>query len=76
MTDLKHNIDLYKTIEYDNVDYPVYKVINKKDIDYVNNKNIFYSSPTGRYIVLYEDVNDLLLLLDFHKFMFLNHNLY
>lgn len=77
MTDtIKKNIDFYKNINYNDIDYPVYKVINKKNIDYVNNKNIFYSSPTGKYIVLYEDVNDFLSLLDFHKFMFLNHNLY
>jgi hypothetical protein len=31
MTDtIKNNIEFYKTIEYDNIDYPVYKVINKK----------------------------------------------
>ena len=77
MTDtIKNNIEFYKTIEYDNIDYPVYKVINKKNIDYVNNKEIFYSSPTGKYIVLYENVNDVFLLLDFHKFMILNYNLY
>ena len=77
MTDtIKNNIEFYKTIEYDNIDYPVYKVINKKNIDYVNNKDIFYSSPAGSYIVLYEDINNVFLLLDFHKFMFLNHCLY
>ena len=77
MTDtIKNDIEFYKTIEYDNIDYPVYKVINKKNIDYVNNKEIFYSSPTGQYIVLYEDIHNVFLLLDFHKFMFLNHSLY
>jgi len=74
MTDLKNNIDFYKFINYNDIDYPIYKVKNKKDIDYVNNKEIFYSSPTGLYIILYEDVNTIFSLLDLHKFMFLNHN--
>lgn len=77
MTDiLKKSIDFYKIVNYNDIDYPIYKVKNKKNIVYFNNKDIFYSSPTGSYIILNEDNNDIVSLIDIHKFMFLTHNLY
>ena len=77
MTDyISNNIDFYKNICFDNIDFDIYKVKKKSDIQYFNNKNILYSSPYGSYIILKTDDNKFVDLLNLNKYILLNHHLY
>lgn len=77
MTDILNNIDFYKTINYNDIDFNIYKVKNKRDIQYFNNKDIFYSSPFGLYIILNNsNYDNCLSLLDLNKYLIENYNLY
>ena len=53
-----------------------YKVKNKKKIQCFNNKEIYYSSPYGSYIILNGDFDKSFSLLDLNKFLLENYNLY
>ena len=78
MTDtIKKNITFYKSVYYDDIEFDIYKVINKDKIKYFNNKDIYYSSPYGSYIILNDNQNEKIIsLLDLNIYLIENYNLY
>ena len=71
----KENIEFYKNIYFNDIDFDIYKVKNKSNIKYFNN-DILYSSPFGSYIILKSDKNKFVSLLDLNKYIFNNYGLY
>ena len=72
----KENIEFYKNIDFNDIDFDIYKVKNKSNIEYFNNNEILYSSPFGSYIILKNDKNKFVSLLDLNKYIFNNYGLY
>jgi len=72
----KENIEFYKNIYFNDIDFDIYKVKNKSNIKYFNNNDILYSSPFGSYIILKSDKNKFVSLLDLNKYIFNNYGLY
>jgi len=73
---IKKHIDFYKSINYNNYDFEIYKVKNKSNIQYSNNKDIYYSSPFGSYTILNDNVDKVVLLLDLNQYLIEAYYLY
>jgi len=74
--DPAENIEFYKNIYFNDIDFDIYKVKNKLNFEYFNNKQILYSSPYGSYVILKNDKNKFVSLLDLNKYIFNNYGLY
>ena len=74
--DIYDNIDFFNTLNVNNYPIKLYKVLNKKNIDYFN-PSILFSSVRGDYITLKNNENIDMFPpsnIDIHLYLY-NHNL-
>ena len=74
--DIYDNIDFFNTLNVNNSPVKLYKVLNKKNIDYFN-PSILFSSIRGDYITLKNNENIDMFPpsnIDIHLYLY-NHNL-